>query len=92
MLATPGYIAMHRDTPHVAKPERDRLPKVLNQASARRFLEENGWTATQGGKRVKMTKEGHRPITLSHHRGGDYPQGLTDAILRQAGLKGGGER
>jgi predicted RNase H-like HicB family nuclease len=39
---------------------------------------------------VKMTKPGHRPITLPHDKGGGgYPIGLTTAIMRQAGLKGG---
>jgi hypothetical protein len=32
------------------------------------------------------------PITLSHDKGGGgYPIGLTMAIMRQAGLKGGDE-
>ena len=46
-----------------------------------------------GGKHVvKMTKPGHRPITLPHDKGGGgYPIGLTMAIMRQAGLKGGDE-
>ncbi|HMH90091.1 MAG TPA: hypothetical protein VK586_03300 [Streptosporangiaceae bacterium] len=39
---------------------------------------------------MKMTKPGHRPITLPHDKGaGGYPVGLTIAILRQAGLRGG---
>jgi predicted RNA binding protein YcfA (HicA-like mRNA interferase family) len=61
---------------------------VLNQKSARKLLERNGWTMTRGGKHVvKMTKPGARPITLPHHKNRDYPPGLTTAILRQAGLK-----
>jgi predicted RNA binding protein YcfA (HicA-like mRNA interferase family) len=61
---------------------------VLNQKSARKLLEENGWAMTRGGKHViKMTKRGERPITLPHHKKRDYPPGLTAAILRQAGLK-----
>jgi hypothetical protein len=41
---------------------------------------------------VKMTKPGLRPITLPHDKGaGGYPIGLTMAIMRQAGLKGGDE-
>ena len=45
-----------------------------------------------GGKHVvKMTKPGHRPITPPHDKGGGYPIGLTMAIMRQAGLKGGDE-
>jgi predicted RNA binding protein YcfA (HicA-like mRNA interferase family) len=63
-----------------------------NQRSLKRLLEANGWTQTMGGKHVvKMTKPGHRPITLPHDKGGGgYPPGLTAAILRQAELKGGG--
>jgi hypothetical protein len=55
-------------------------------------LEANGWTETIGGKHnVKMEKPGQRPITLPHDKGGGgYARGLTAAILRQAGLKGGG--
>ena len=41
---------------------------------------------------MKMAKPGHRPITLPHDKGGGgYPIGLTMAIMRQAGLKGGDE-
>jgi predicted RNA binding protein YcfA (HicA-like mRNA interferase family) len=69
------------------------LPRVLSQRSAKKLLEEHGWTETLGGKHVvKMEKPGHRPITLPHHRGGDYSRSLTEALLRQAGLKGGGDQ
>ena len=69
---------------------KNRLPRVLNQKSAKELLERNGWTETLGGKHnVKMEKPGQRPITLPKHRGQDYSRGLRDAILRQAGLKGG---
>jgi predicted RNA binding protein YcfA (HicA-like mRNA interferase family) len=65
-----------------------RRPRVLNQRTAKALLEADGWTETQGGKHsVKMTKDGHRPITLPHHGGGDYSRDLTAAILREAGLK-----
>jgi predicted RNA binding protein YcfA (HicA-like mRNA interferase family) len=77
---------------------RDRIHQVTkparhNQRSIKRLLEANGWTETVGGKHVvKMTKPGHRPITLPHDKsGGGYPIGLAMAILRQAGLKGGDE-
>jgi predicted RNA binding protein YcfA (HicA-like mRNA interferase family) len=60
---------------------------VLNQAAAIFLLRRNGWSQTTGGKHaVKMTKPGHRPITLPRHRGRDYGPGLTRAILKQAGL------
>jgi hypothetical protein len=39
-----------------------------------------------------MTKPGHRPITLPQDKGSaGYPIGLSMAIMRQAGLKGGDE-
>jgi predicted RNA binding protein YcfA (HicA-like mRNA interferase family) len=62
-------------------------PAPLSQKSAVKLLEDHGWAAIHGGKHVvKMTKPGHRPITLPKHRGGDYGRGLTSAILREAGL------
>ncbi|MEV7013244.1 type II toxin-antitoxin system HicA family toxin [Streptosporangium sp. NPDC051022] len=67
----------------------DGLPRVLNQRKAKKLLEAAGWVETLGGKHtVKMEKDGHRPITLPMHGGRDYSPSLTDAILRQAGLKG----
>lgn len=62
-----------------------------SQQSLRKLLEANGWSETQGGKHVvKMTKPGHRPITLPHDKGrGGYPVSLSQAILKQAGLTGG---
>lgn len=69
--------------------EKRILPRTLSQRTARALLEAEGWTMTIGGKhQVKMEKPGHRPITLPAHRRGDYSAGLTNAILRQAGLKG----
>jgi predicted RNA binding protein YcfA (HicA-like mRNA interferase family) len=59
----------------------------MNQKQAIELLKEHGWTVTRGGKHVvKMTKAGHRPITLPQHRGADYGPGLARAIRRQAGL------
>ncbi len=67
-------------------------PARHNQRSMKRLLEANGWTETAGGKRVvKITRPGHRPITLPHDKGGGHPIRLTMAIMRQAGLKGGDE-
>jgi len=61
--------------------------RVLNQKAAIELLRRHGWEVARGGKHVvKMTKPGQRPITLPHHRGGDYGPGLSRAILRQAGL------
>ena len=43
-----------------------------------------------GREGPNWTKPGHRPITLPHDKGGGgYPVGLTIAIMRQAGLRGG---
>jgi predicted RNA binding protein YcfA (HicA-like mRNA interferase family) len=55
----------------------------MSQRTAKRLLEENGWTEETGGKHVvKMTKPGERPITLPRHQGADYSPSLTAAILR----------
>jgi len=61
---------------------------TLNQKQAVKLLRENGWRVSRGGKhQVKMTKPGCRPVTLPQHKGRDYPPGLAQAILRQAGLR-----
>jgi predicted RNA binding protein YcfA (HicA-like mRNA interferase family) len=63
------------------------VAELLSQWSARRLLEQHGWTMTVGGKHaITMEKPGHRPITLPHHRGQDYSRGLSATILKQAGL------
>jgi len=63
------------------------MSKLLSQKSARKLLERHEWSKTAGGKHnVKMTKPGHRPITLPLHKGQDYSFDLTRAILRQAGI------
>lgn len=59
-----------------------RLLRVLNQQSAKRLLEDNGWEETLGGKHVvKMEKPGRRPITVPKHRGHDYSRDVMDRIL-----------
>lgn len=64
------------------------VPKVLDQRKAIKLLKDAGWTRDTGGKhQVKMTKDGHRPITLPQHKGRDYPRGLAAAIVKQAGLE-----
>ncbi len=66
----------------------DKLPKRLSQSSAERLLLQNGWITEKGGKHVvKMVKHGERPITLPRHKGAEYGASLTNAILKQAGLK-----
>lgn len=63
------------------------MAKLLSQKSAVKLLKEHGWSQTTGGKHnVKMVKPGHRPITLPRQKGQDYSRGLTQAILKQAGL------
>jgi predicted RNA binding protein YcfA (HicA-like mRNA interferase family) len=64
------------------------VPKVYNQKSMRKRLEEDGWSQTLGGKHnVKMVKrDAARPITLPMHQGKDYGRHLAASILRQAGL------
>jgi predicted RNA binding protein YcfA (HicA-like mRNA interferase family) len=69
------------------RPFRKKIPKVLNQRIAQTLLEADGWTMVAGGKhQIKMTKPRERPITLPAHGGKDYPTGLAEAILKQAGL------
>jgi predicted RNA binding protein YcfA (HicA-like mRNA interferase family) len=59
----------------------------LNQKEAISLLTRHGWEQKRGGRHVvKMTKAGHRPITLPMHKRRDYSPGLTASILRQAGL------
>jgi predicted RNA binding protein YcfA (HicA-like mRNA interferase family) len=66
----------------------DDLPRVMNQREAIELLERHGWVKDTGGKhQVKMTKSGHRPITLPEYKRRDYARGFTAAILRQAGLR-----
>ena len=60
---------------------------AVDQKQWIKLLAQHGWTKERGGKhQVKMTKPGHRPITLPMHKGGQYPKGLNAAIRRQAGL------
>lgn len=64
-----------------------RRRKPLSQKSAKKLLEEHGWTEAKGGKHViKMNKPGHRPVTLPMHHGHDYGRSLTARILKEAGL------
>jgi len=53
-------------------------------------LEQEGWTQERGGKhQVKMTKPGHRPITLPENKRRAYSKGFEAALRRQAGLQNG---
>lgn len=50
-------------------------------------LQGEGWTRERGGKhQVKMTKPGHRPITLPENKRRVYAKGLEAALRREAGL------
>ena len=53
-----------------------------------KILKKEGWTHEAGGKhQVKMTKPGHRPITLPAAKRQAYSKGMDAAIRREAGLK-----
>jgi predicted RNA binding protein YcfA (HicA-like mRNA interferase family) len=59
----------------------------MTQKAAIKLLESFGWWNAEGGKHVvKMTKPGHRPVTLPAHKRQEYGAGLTRSILKQAGL------
>lgn len=63
------------------------VPTTLNQAQAIKLLASYGWTQETGGRhQVKMTKPGRRPVTLPDNKRRDYPPGLRNAILKQAGI------
>ncbi|MGH2844421.1 MAG: type II toxin-antitoxin system HicA family toxin [Thermoleophilaceae bacterium] len=50
-------------------------------------LRSEGWTQERGGKhQVKMTKPGHRPITLPENKRRAYSKGFEAALRRQASL------
>lgn len=68
--------------------KKQEIKRAMTQKELKRLLEEHGWHATVGGKhQVKMEKQGERPITLPMHKGKAYAVGLTNAILKQAGIK-----
>jgi predicted RNA binding protein YcfA (HicA-like mRNA interferase family) len=51
-------------------------------------LEREGWTFGRGGNhQVKMTKSGHRPITLPENKRRAYSKGFEAQLRREAGLK-----
>lgn len=61
------------------------MPLTQKQWITRLKLE--GWTKERGGKhQVKMTKPGHRPITLPENKREAYSRGFEAALRRQAGL------
>jgi len=51
-------------------------------------LEGEGWSFGRGNKhQVKMTKPGHRPITLPEHKRRAYSKGFEAQLRREADLK-----
>jgi predicted RNA binding protein YcfA (HicA-like mRNA interferase family) len=61
------------------------MPETQKQWIKR--LKKEGWTRGSGGNhQVKMSKPGHRPITLPEHKGSAYSKGLEAQIRQQAGL------
>lgn len=59
----------------------------LTQKEWIKLLESNGWTRETGGKhQTKMTKPGHRPITLPENKRRAYSKGFESALRRQAGI------
>ena len=54
-----------------------------------RRVERDGWVhvRTRGSHRVYVHPEKPGKVVIPGHPGGDVPQGLWNAILKQAGLK-----
>ena len=62
--------------------------KRYTQKALAKVLKERGWEQSVGGKhQVKMTREGHRPVTIPEFKGETLPVGLSQAILKQAGIE-----
>ena len=62
--------------------------KRYHQKGLIKLLKEHGWKQSAGGKhQVKMTREGHRPVTIPEFKGETLPVGLSQAILKQAGIE-----
>lgn len=62
--------------------------KRYTQKTLAKVLKEHGWEQSVGGKhQVKMTREGHRPVTIPEFNGETLPVGLSQAILKQAGIE-----
>ena len=62
--------------------------KRYTQKTLIKMLKEHGWEQSVGGKhQVKMTREGQRPVTIPEFKGETLPIGLSQAILKQAGIE-----
>ena len=61
--------------------------KRYTQKQLIKMLKKHGWEQSVGGKhQVKMVQEGHRPVTIPEFRGETLPVGLSQGILKQAGI------
>ena len=61
------------------------MPETQKQWIKR--LTQEGWTLERGGKhQVKMTKAGHRPITLPENKRRAYSKGFEAQLRREADL------
>jgi hypothetical protein len=59
-----------------------------NQKQWIKRLEREGWMFGRGGNhQVKMTKSGHRPITLPENKRRVYTKRFEAQLRREAGLK-----
>jgi len=64
------------------------MARLLDQRGAIKLMRGEGWRLGRGGKHaVKMVKLGWRPVTLLHNHGQPYGKGLTQAIIKESGLK-----
>ncbi|MPZ71184.1 MAG: addiction module toxin, HicA family [Actinobacteria bacterium] len=62
--------------------------KRYKQKQLIKTLKQHGWEQSVGGKhQVKMIREGHRPVTIPEFKGETLPVGLSQAILKQAGIE-----
>ena len=62
--------------------------KRYTQKTLIKMLKGHGWEQSVGGKhQVKMTRECHRPVTIPEFKGETLPVGLSQAILKQAGIE-----
>lgn len=62
--------------------------KRYTQKALIKMLKKHGWEHSVGGRhQVKMVREGQRPVTIPEFKGETLPVGLSQAILKQAGIE-----
>ncbi len=62
--------------------------KRYTQKQLIKTLKEHGWEQATGGKhQVKMVRQDHRPVTIPEFKGETLPVGLSQTILKQAGIE-----